>query len=94
VRPFGLGPFLACVSPFVCCACLLVAVVIAMMELHWNKEAKIAMNVFEHGLKAFGDDIDYVVRYLDFLIITNDDASQCPLSCLTSSALCLRARCY
>jgi hypothetical protein len=51
---------------------------IAMMELHWNKEAKIAMNVFEHGLKTFGDDIDYVIRYLDFLIITNDDASQSP----------------
>jgi cleavage stimulation factor subunit 3 len=47
-----------------------------MMELHWNKETKIAMNVFEHGLKTFGDDVNYVLRYLDFLIVTNDDASQ------------------
>ena len=48
----------------------------AMMEYHWNKEQKIATNVFEYGLKQFSEDVDYVVRYLDFLISTNDDTSK------------------
>ena len=47
-----------------------------MMEYHWNKEQKIATNVFEYGLKQFSEDVDYVVRYLDFLISTNDDTSK------------------
>lgn len=47
----------------------------AMMEYHWNKEAKVATNVFELGLKTFSENVDYVGRYLDFLISTNDDTS-------------------
>lgn len=48
----------------------------AMLELHWNKEQKIATNVFEVGLKRFSDDVGYVVRYLDFLLSVNDDGSE------------------
>lgn len=48
-----------------------------MLELHWNKEQKIATNVFEVGLKRFGDEIGFVVRYLDFLLAVNDDGSKC-----------------
>lgn len=47
-----------------------------MIEYHWNKEAKVATNVFELGLKIFSEEPGYVVRYLDFLINTNDDTSQ------------------
>lgn len=47
----------------------------AMLELHWNKEQKIATNVFEVGLKRFGEEIGFVVRYLDFLLSINDDGS-------------------
>lgn len=49
---------------------------IAMMEYHWNKEPKVATNVFELGLKTFSENIDYVGRYLDFLMATNDDTSE------------------
>lgn len=47
-----------------------------MMEYHWNKEPKVATNVFELGLKLFSEEVDYVVRYLDFLISINDDTSK------------------
>jgi len=45
------------------------------MELYWNKDPKIATNVFELGLKSFGNDPDYVMQYLDFLIKSNNDSS-------------------
>ena len=48
----------------------------AMVELHWNKELKIATNVFEFGMKRFSDEVGFVVRYLDFLITINDDGSK------------------
>ena len=55
-----------------------------MIEYHWNKEAKVATNVFELGLKIFSEEPGYVVRYLDFLINTNDDTSQSSIaSCVT-----------
>lgn len=48
----------------------------AMLEMHWNKETKIATNVFEVGLKRFSDEVGFVKRYLDFLIMINDDGSE------------------
>lgn len=48
----------------------------AMLEMHWNKETKIATNVFEVGLKRFSDEVGFVKRYLDFLIMINDDGSK------------------
>ncbi|KAK9897245.1 Suf-domain-containing protein [Cystobasidium minutum MCA 4210] len=47
----------------------------AMLEMHWNKETKIATNVFEVGLKRFSDEVGFVKRYLDFLIMINDDGN-------------------
>lgn len=47
-----------------------------MMEYYWNKEGEVATKVFEFGLRRFGEDVDFVVRYLDFLIKINDDSSE------------------
>ena len=57
-----------------------------MIEYHWNKEAKVATNVFELGLKIFSEEPGYVVRYLDFLINTNDDTSRSAFSCCMTLA--------
>lgn len=48
------------------------------MELYWNKDVKIATNVFELGLKTFGSEPEYVMQYLDFLIKSNNDSSMSP----------------
>ncbi|KAG8897016.1 mRNA 3'-end-processing protein rna14, partial [Tulasnella sp. 408] len=45
----------------------------ALMEYHCTKAADVATKIFEIGLKQFADNIDYVVRYLNFLISINDD---------------------
>ncbi|WFD31213.1 mRNA 3'-end-processing protein rna14 [Malassezia sp. CBS 17886] len=47
----------------------------ALLEYHCSKEQGIATKVFELALKTFGNDPHLVVRYLDFLIATNDDAN-------------------
>lgn len=51
-----------------------------MLEMHWNKETKIAINVFEVGLKRFSEEVGFVQRYLDFLIMINDDGSMFALA--------------
>jgi cleavage stimulation factor subunit 3 len=56
-----------------------------MVEYHLNKEPKVASNVFELGLKQFDKDMDFVLRYLDFLINTNDDASELLFPALTAA---------
>lgn len=56
------------------------------MEYHWNKEPKVATNVFELGLKTFSENVDYVLRYLEFLINTNDDTSTSKISTLLRAA--------
>ncbi|KAH7918139.1 Suf-domain-containing protein [Leucogyrophana mollusca] len=47
----------------------------ALMEYHCTKEsgAGIASRIFEKGLESFGDEIEFVLRYLGFLISVNDD---------------------
>ena len=57
---------------------------IATMELYWNKDPKVATNVFELGLKTFGSEPEYVMQYLDFLIKSNNDSST--FSLLVSSS--------
>jgi cleavage stimulation factor subunit 3 len=47
-----------------------------MMEYHSNKDASVAIRIFELGFKLFSEEVDYVVRYLQFLISINDDTSQ------------------
>lgn len=45
------------------------------MEYHCTKAADVATKIFEIGLKQFAENIEYVVRYLSFLISINDDNS-------------------
>ena len=51
-----------------------------MIEYHSNKEAGVAVKVFEVGLKIFAHDVDFVMRYLQFLLSINDDTSKSPSS--------------
>src|SRR6266545_2628613 len=46
------------------------------MEYHSSDDKAVAGRVFEKGLEIFGDEIDYVQRYLGFLISINDTNSQ------------------
>lgn len=48
----------------------------ATMEMYWNSEPKVATNVFELGLKMFGSEPDYILRYLDFLLLQNNANSE------------------
>ncbi|KIJ12905.1 hypothetical protein PAXINDRAFT_117668 [Paxillus involutus ATCC 200175] len=47
----------------------------ALMEYHCNKDGGmgVASRIFEKGLESFGDEIEFVLRYLGFLISVNDD---------------------
>ena len=62
----------------------------AMLELHWNKEPKIATNIFEVGMKRFSEDVGFVVRYLDFLITINDDGSELAITKISARIRILR----
>jgi len=46
------------------------------MEYHRSEEKSVASRIFEKGLDIFGDEIDYVLRYLGFLISINDENSR------------------
>jgi cleavage stimulation factor subunit 3 len=46
------------------------------VEYHITKKTAVASRIFEKGLEQFGDEIEYVLRYLQFLISVNDDNSQ------------------
>ena len=46
------------------------------MEMYWNSEPTVATNVFELGLKMFGSEPDYILRYLDFLLLQNNANSE------------------
>ena len=45
------------------------------MEYHCFDDKTVASRIFEKGLEYFGDEIDYVCRYLGFLISINDGNS-------------------
>ncbi|ORX39874.1 hypothetical protein BD324DRAFT_667355 [Kockovaella imperatae] len=47
----------------------------AMLEYHSNKDSAVAIRIFELGFKLFSEDVDYVVRYLQFLLSINDDSN-------------------
>lgn len=42
------------------------------MEYHSSDDKAIPGRIFEKGLELFGDEIDFVQRYLGFLISIND----------------------
>ena len=46
------------------------------MEHHCSDDRSIASRIFEKGLDYFGDELDYVLRYLSFLISINDENSK------------------
>ena len=47
----------------------------ALMEYHRSDDKLVASRIFERGLDVFGSEIEYVLRYLSFLISINDDNS-------------------
>ena len=61
----------------------------ALMEYHCSKETRVAINVFELGIKTFGTDEALIVRYLDFLLNINDENSECYATCRCVHALTL-----
>jgi cleavage stimulation factor subunit 3 len=48
------------------------------MEYHSFDDKQVASRIFEKGLEQFSDEIDYVLRYLGFLISINDGNSRPP----------------
>ena len=46
------------------------------MEYHCgNKDVQVASRIFERGMELFDDEVEYVLRYLNFLISINDENS-------------------
>ncbi|EDR13145.1 uncharacterized protein LACBIDRAFT_245406 [Laccaria bicolor S238N-H82] len=45
----------------------------ALMEYHCSDDKSVASRIFEKGLDTFGDEIEFVLRYLGFLISINDE---------------------
>ncbi len=49
---------------------------LALLEHQINPQADVASKIFELGLRFFAHDVDYVVRYLNFLISRADEGSK------------------
>jgi len=47
-----------------------------MLEYHSNKEAAVAIKIWDLGLKRFPDEVDFVIKHLQFLLSINDDTSE------------------
>ncbi|KZP19108.1 Suf-domain-containing protein [Athelia psychrophila] len=45
----------------------------ALMEYHVCNSKPVAVRIFEKGLELFADEVEFVLRYLGFLISLNDD---------------------
>ena len=58
---------------------------LALMEYHGSDDKEVAGRVFEKGLEMYGDEIDFVQRYLGFLISINDQKSALAISLLAYS---------
>ena len=55
---------------------MMLVVRIALMEYHCgNRKFQVASKIFEKGMTLFGDEAEYVLRYLNFLISINDENS-------------------
>jgi cleavage stimulation factor subunit 3 len=50
-----------------------------MMEFHSNKDSAVAIKIFDLGAKKFPNEVDYVIRHLQFLLSINDDTSESSL---------------
>ena len=49
----------------------------ALMEYHVAKESAVANRILSVAMNKFGTEIDFVVRYLTFLMSINDETSEC-----------------
>ncbi len=47
------------------------------MEYVCNNQSSIATKIFELGLKAFPDEVALAVKFLQFQLQINDEASEC-----------------
>ncbi|CCM04957.1 uncharacterized protein FIBRA_07154 [Fibroporia radiculosa] len=45
----------------------------ALMEYHCTKALDVASRIFEKGMETFHDEVEFVLRYLGFLISVNDE---------------------
>ena len=45
----------------------------ALMEYYSSKSEDIAIRIFEHGLKKYPGDVNYILKYLGHLSHHNDD---------------------
>ena len=60
------------------------------MEYHCNKDdtsTGVASRIFEKGLEIYGDEIEFVLRYLGFLISVNAIFLRLPIAMFTCSLL-------
>jgi len=46
-----------------------------MMEFHSNKDSAVAIKIFDLGTKKFPNEVDFVIKHLQFLLSINDDTS-------------------
>jgi cleavage stimulation factor subunit 3 len=46
------------------------------MEYHCSNEKSVSSRIFEKGLDLFSGEVDFVLRYLGFLISINDENSK------------------
>lgn len=60
------------------------------MEYHTSKATAVAFRIFEKGLDTFGEELEYVLRYLGFLISVNDENSNNFYSSSTARVTVLR----
>lgn len=56
------------------------------MEYHCTKAVDIAARIFNNGMKLFSAEIEFVDRYLAFLISINDESSASPSLHVISAA--------
>lgn len=47
-----------------------------MMEYHSSKDANIAGKLFELASKRYPGEVDFLIRYIEFLLSINDDTSE------------------
>ena len=60
----------------------------ALMEYHCgNKDIPLASRIFEKAMELYGDEVEFVLRYLGFLISVNDENSM-------SVPISLQKSCY
>lgn len=48
----------------------------ASMEYYCNKDAQVALKIFEVGMRLFGENLKFVEHYLHFLLQVNEDSSK------------------